>query len=52
MTRSDSYDEYVDYQTGRIKLNRVCKILATALWGLVFAKARASFNMSDIIDRS
>lgn len=34
-----------------MKLGKVCNVLGSALWGLVFAKARASFDMSDIVDR-
>ena len=51
MSEPTEYDELVDQKTGRIDLSGLCNMLGSGLWGLVFAKARASFKMSDVVDR-
>lgn len=52
LTQETEYDEYVDPQTGRIDLSKVCHMLSMTVWGLVMAKARASFTLSDLFDSS
>ena len=46
------YDEYVDKETGQINLNKVCHLLSMTVWGLIMAKARASFKLSDMLDKT
>ena len=44
------YDDFVNQENGDIKVNQVCETLSVALWGLVMAKAKASFALSDLTD--
>ena len=51
LTEKTEYDAYIDQQTGRIKLKKLCDFLGSTVWALVFAKARACFQLSDITNR-
>lgn len=50
LTEDTEYDEYVNQKTGQIKLSKVCKVLSMMVWGLIMAKAKASFTFTDIFD--
>lgn len=43
------YDAYIDQKSGEIDLNKTIHGLNAAIWGLFLAKARASFQLSDLI---
>ena len=43
------YDIFVQ-ASGNIKVSQVCNSLSVALWGLLMAKARATFAISDLVD--
>jgi hypothetical protein len=49
-TEKTPYDEYIDQTNGDIKVNQVCESLSVAVWGLVMAKARSSFALSDLTE--
>ena len=44
------FDKYVDQKTGQIYLNQLSNVLSAGIWGLVMAKARATFSFVDLID--
>ena len=44
------YDAYVKKTTGEIDLSKLQNMLAMSLWGLIGAKARAIFHLSDMFD--
>jgi hypothetical protein len=31
-------------------MNQICSLISISLWALIIAKARASFNISNILD--
>lgn len=43
------YDAFIDQKSGQISLNKVSSALSAAVWGLVMAKARSTFGLSDLI---
>ena len=46
------YDDYINQKTGQLDLNRLSSALSASIWGLVMAKARATFELKDIIDHN
>jgi len=50
LNNKTEYDDYIDAQTGQIELQKLCGVLSMALWGLIMAKARAIFQISDILE--
>lgn len=44
------YDQFIDKKSGDIKVNQICQQLSVALWGLVMAKAKATFSLADLTD--
>ena len=50
LTTPTDYDNFVSKETGNIQVSQVCNSLSIALWGLVWAKARATFAISDLVD--
>ena len=50
-TTKTEFDSYVNQTTGNIDMNRVCQTLSMSIWGLVMAKARATFSLSDLINQ-
>lgn len=50
LTTPTEYDKFVNQETGNIQLSQVCQGLSVALWGLLVAKARATFALSDLVE--
>jgi hypothetical protein len=50
LTTPTEYDQFVNQETGNIQMSQVCQVMSCALWGLLVAKARATFALSDIVD--
>jgi hypothetical protein len=49
-TTPTEFDKFVNQETGNIQISQVCQSLSVALWGLLMAKARSTFSISDITD--
>lgn len=43
------FDAYIDQKSGEIDMNKTIHGLNAAIWGLFLAKARASFQLTDLI---
>ena len=52
LTTKTEYDNYIDEKTGQINLSMVCQSLSVGMWGLILAKARATFQISDLLNSS
>ena len=44
------FDDYVDKKTGEVQVNKLGNQISIVIWGLVLAKARASFHLTDLVD--
>lgn len=48
--KKTEFDQYVDQSTGQLQINKMLSALSMAIWGLLMAKARATFQLADIFD--
>jgi len=44
------YDAYVDQKSGSLNVDKLSNFVSASVWGLVLAKARASFHLTDLGD--
>jgi hypothetical protein len=52
LTEKTAFDDYINAKSGEVDSSKVCHLLSVGIWGLVLAKAKATFSLSDILDPS